>query len=759
MQSTRHGPRLPGLLSILAFVGTAIQVSGDIVLVRDGQPASSIVTPPNAAETVRFAAAELARYLGEISGAKVPVVAEGARIRGAPVHVGLTAAARTALPDRLARQPESVFVRVSTDRVVIVGGSDRGTLFAVYRFLETCLGCRWPAPDIDFVPRRSTLSVPDRTIASAPTFDLRLFIAQSGKQAAACMAWGLKLGLNGFYPPDAATRNGESYFLPPELPSCHTYHRVIPNDTYFGSHPEWFPRIGGKRLPGSLHGRQLCVTAPGLADEFARRIDEILERNPRCRITSISPNDGRGWCECPVCMALDKKLCGGRATRQGLAGERPFRGDRVFWFANQVARRVAEKHPNVLLLELAYINYAEPPDTIRPLANVVPWVCHYAPADYSKPIADPASEPNAQFNALLKRWVRVTPDVLIYAYVSKSMWWRLPRPVLRPFAADVKYFHRLGIHRYYAQSRLGDWPLDGPLYYVLGKMLWDPGLDPQALAREWTRAMFGPAAAAMDRFYAEIDAAVRASGKPYSDNPPRDVPGLFAPPHIEAARQALTAAVRTVADNPNLKERVEKVTRVFDYGRWMIRCIEAAARFRATGEAGDYQTAVQAGRRALSFLRVREAKKFVDHLKLLEAFGVPASGMGEAEKKGGRTCWNTDETGKGDGRAGWALLYARIPDPERPAKIVMDVWGESDLQTIVINTGGQGKGYADGGIWKPVEPVQPLSGKPGWETLTFVVPPSLFAPGKKTQRIGLGGGDSQIWIANVRVTAADKADP
>ena len=39
-------------------------------------------------------------------------------------------------------------------------------------------------------------------------------------------------------------------------------------------------------------------------------------------------------------MELDNRLCRGRMTKQGLGTDRPFRGDRVFWFANEVARRV-----------------------------------------------------------------------------------------------------------------------------------------------------------------------------------------------------------------------------------------------------------------------------------------------------------------------------------------------------------------------------------------------------------------------------------
>jgi hypothetical protein len=177
----------------------------------------------------------------------------------------------------------------------------------------------------------------------------------------------------------------------------HTWWKIVPNDPYFEKHPEWYSLLGGKRVPGDVHGRQLCVTASGLADGFAANVIRVFDDDPKCRLMSISPNDGYGWCQCPACIDLDKRMCGGRTTKQGLGAERPFRGDRVFWFANEVATRVAEKHPDKKLLVLAYVNYAEPPDTVRPHPNVVPFLCHYAPADYARAINDPASEPNSQF--------------------------------------------------------------------------------------------------------------------------------------------------------------------------------------------------------------------------------------------------------------------------------------------------------------------------------------------------------------------------
>jgi len=192
----------------------------------------------------------------------------------------------------------------------------------------------------------------------------------------------------------------------------HTYHQFIPTAEHFATHPEWFPQIGGQRQPGGVDAGQLCVTAPGLPDAFADAVNALLETNPTLEYVSISPNDGSKWCECEACLALDERLSGNRLTELGLGGPRKYVGDRVFWFANEVARRVAPRHPMVKLLCLAYINYAEPPRSVSLAPNVVPWLCHYAPADYSRPIADHSSAPNAKFDGLLTDWANRNPNLL-----------------------------------------------------------------------------------------------------------------------------------------------------------------------------------------------------------------------------------------------------------------------------------------------------------------------------------------------------------
>ena len=472
---------------------------GESILVQNGKVQSVIVTSDDASPTVRKAADEVASYLKQISGAEIRVVAEKQAPPGIRIDVGPTRNAQLYFPDSLIGDEERVLVRTVPGGVIICGGGDRGTLYAAYRFLES-LGCRWLTPESEneLIPQTRTVRLSNLNIDTRPAFTWRLFSASSPELE----TWGLKMGFNGLYQPETATANGGSFYWPREVPGVHSFAQIMPSSRYFQPHPEWYSLLNGKREAAG----QLCVTAPGLVEEFAANVVRVFDADPSAQLISIGPNDGYDWCECPNCRQLDQKLCGGRTTKQGLARERPFMGDRLFWFSNEVAGRVGQKYPEKKLLVLAYIDYSEPPDSIRPVASVVPFLCHYAPADYSRPVA--------------------------------------------------------------------------------------------------------------------------------------------------------------------------------------------------------------------------------------ESFG-------KAETRGGRRCWNSDETGPGDNAGGWASFIASPQKTSSPLIVEMDVWGESQLERIVINSGK--------GVWSPIKPEKLLSRKPQWDTLVFHVPLAVMDSERKVQQLGFGGGDSQAWVAAIRL--------
>lgn len=539
------------------------------------QSQCEVVISDTASVAERRAAEEVARYLTRMTDSSVSVVAESSTTAPVAVFVGRTQHASTVLPKDLHETPERVIIKSVPDGVIVCGGGDRGTLYAAYRFLEQ-LGCRWlthdPADDI--VPKLKSMQFPMLDVDSTPAFDWRLFRGSfPGLEP-----WGLKLGLNGFFSADEATTNGGAFYFPKQADGVHTFSQLIPADRYFEAHPAWFvTQLGSPARQSSEVGGQLCLTAPRLVDEFSLQVRSIFDGDPNCHVLSISPNDGYGWCTCERCRQLDKQLCGGREANMGTNRIEPFVGDRLFWFGNQVAEQIAKTHPDRNLLMLAYVNYVEPPDTIVPASNIIPFVCHYAPADYSRAIADPESEANRQFNELLQRWTKLSQNVMVYSYLSKSMWWDLPRPITTTFAADVRHFHQLGIRRYYCQSRLNLWELDGPLYYVITKMLWNPAADPKQIADEWIAGMFGPAATEMKSFYSHVERAVTTTGQSYSDDPPGQVPGLYDQTQLRLAMDALQrakVATSTAGDAGKFLARIDKVDRVFRKGYWMIQSLE-----------------------------------------------------------------------------------------------------------------------------------------------------------------------------------------
>lgn len=72
----------------------------------------------------------------------------------------------------------------------------------------------------------------------------------------------------------------------------------------------------------------------------------------------------------------------------------------------------------------------------------------------------------------------------------------------------------------------------------------------------------------------------------------------------------------------------------------------------------------------------------------------------------------------------------------------LDVWGESTLGGIVINS--------KKGVWNRVRPAKRLSGKPQWDTMVYHISPELLNPDRVGQTVGFGGADNQVWISGVR---------
>lgn len=110
----------------------------------------------------------------------------------------------------------------------------------------------------------------------------------------------------------------------------------------FEKHPEYLAEIKGERV-GYGKSNKLCVTNPNVQKLFIEYTLNRIKNNPNQDIISIEPSDGDNHCDCSKCSALGSI------------------SNRVFYFANIIAKEVKKIYPKKQLGILAYNKHADIP--------------------------------------------------------------------------------------------------------------------------------------------------------------------------------------------------------------------------------------------------------------------------------------------------------------------------------------------------------------------------------------------------------------
>ena len=121
--------------ALLLLPGAATEAEA-LTIAQDGLTKAVIVVAKDAGEPQQHAAAELAEFLHQITGAAFDIVNEagGGKSR---LLVGAKAA-KLADADFTTEglDAEGIVIRTVGDDLILAGGRPRGTLYAVYTFLE-----------------------------------------------------------------------------------------------------------------------------------------------------------------------------------------------------------------------------------------------------------------------------------------------------------------------------------------------------------------------------------------------------------------------------------------------------------------------------------------------------------------------------------------------------------------------------------------------------------------------------------------------
>ncbi|CUU37582.1 MAG: DUF4838 domain-containing protein [Armatimonadetes bacterium] len=451
-----------------------------LVIADRGRARMPILTQEGAIPAEVYASEELAHWLQQMTGAPFErVAASPESIPPAGIVVGQGSVARKLFPevpfDRLGA--EEIVILSKGRYLLLAGGRPRGTLYAVYQFLQRYGGIRWFAPWATQVPRRRTFRLNPVRVQESPAFEYRepfWYPAFDGD-------WAARNCVNGHRPSLTEKHGGKVEYVG----FVHTFYWLVPPEQYFEKHPEWYSLIDGKR---QWEKAQLCCTNPQLRKFLVERVRQILRENPQAQIISISQNDWKGACQCDACRAIDER----EGTPCGS----------VLDMVNYIAERLEKEFPHVAFDTLAYWYTRKPTRTLRPRPNVIIRLCSIE-CSFAQPLEHPM---NKDFADDIRGWSERSQRLYVWDYTTNFNHYILPHPNYFVLGANVRFFHRHGVRGLFEQGAYQSHGAEMAELraWVLAQLMWNPYQDDGKLIDEFLKGYYGAAAPyikqAMGRF-------------------------------------------------------------------------------------------------------------------------------------------------------------------------------------------------------------------------------------------------------------------
>ena len=454
-----------------------------------------IATATDATPAEKTAANELHVYLKKLCGADCKIANEK-DVQAPAIYLGWTEVAKKAVGDLSKLGDEEWVIKTNDGSLIIIGGRPRGTLYAVYEFLES-LGVVWADETTEYVPSMDAITFDKPlSIQGKPAIMGRCVYSGFSAPSKAALLFYVRnkmnhqLGISGDY----------GYSVPMGRPGgCHTFHAYTKPDWP----DEWFAMNGSGKHPRSTSGSgpgQLCLTNPDLRKAMVERLRSFIEsdrkgKDPAAwpRIYDISHNDCDGYCLCPNCKAL--------AEREG-----GYSGP-MLDFINYIANAVANDYPDILVQTFAYTWTLDAPKTIKPAKNVLIRICKLGCEFYPSGKADtqfPNTHPrNKDYFDNFTKWAAISTNIAVWDYwIIYTKGTRVPPYVnINAIKQDMKFYSDNNVRTMFVECEN---PINTSFtyfkYWFGLKMMQNPDQPYDKLADAFCKAYYGPASKPMRQY-------------------------------------------------------------------------------------------------------------------------------------------------------------------------------------------------------------------------------------------------------------------
>lgn len=519
------------LLLLLLAVNVA---AAEMVLVKDGVPQAEIVLQANPTAAAQLGAFELNHHVKLITGAEFPV--KYGKGSAGKIHIEIGG-------DNKPTGKEYSAIKFSKGKIRIYGSDSpefrkvtykyrdsfpkdpfKGSLFAVYDFLEKYCDVRWYGLTDDataFTPRK-TLSVQVKDhYHSSPTDAFRGNHNSGGRPK--------MMKVQPYTPRDQELMllrwRNTGFFGQ----TNHNVYRIY--FTHWGKakkpayaalfkdrRKHYFAQgYDGRMAPSDGFVRReypndadlppgICFSEPGVVEFFANQAVEQWQGKPMVGLpsngryqkriegkpfySSVQHQDTQGPCSCPKCIKAAKK------------GQ-----NHIMWqWIADIANSAAKKQPGIGISTLAYQRSLAYPENVKLPDNLCVQMCLGIHAWWNPEFY------KIQHDEIYKKWMKNKGKKVMTSWIylfspswdSKTRYKHKFFPGVYPRHAGkiAKEMAQDGMRGYFIEC---EWFCSMLEVYVVNKIFYDPSLDPDQIIDEFFVKFYGKATAEMKAFYTELE--------------------------------------------------------------------------------------------------------------------------------------------------------------------------------------------------------------------------------------------------------------
>ena len=492
-----------------------VSQKSDTALIRNGKALMAVYVPAGVPQAIHNAAKEFASLLSEIAGKKNSVqvfTKYPSTFKGIVFCLGDKQLAAQLKVKLNSIDRDGYLIKSAGNRILISGndtlfGSDQGTLYGCYEFLERFGGVRFyfPGKYGTLIPQKKNWSVPQITLYDRPDSQYRVIY------------WPAPGGLKPVWHDPETEKNWKSELWRHELrvrrstlalPNCHGLAQLGYVKRFAKTHPEYFSlkpdgqRADGSvvRVPSDAKGH-LCFSS-GIMEEIYQDAKAVLtgpeaikKRNMKGYsiwahakpFFNLMPNDCMGRCRCAKCIPHFEGLSEGGGYSDKAAA---FLWSKLLTIPKRLQK---EGIPGYITM-MAYDLNRFPPKEEMP-SNVVMQIAVNGPWSKGRPA-------EKEELALVQKWVKVYGGNKIYMwnYPTKCAVKELPLiPNHTPLCIG-EYYKKMAKYSFgtMLNATADHWFFGHMNFYVFSKVMWDNNVDLNALMKEYYQRMFGKGAAAME---------------------------------------------------------------------------------------------------------------------------------------------------------------------------------------------------------------------------------------------------------------------